>query len=128
MLRQRFEIVKQNNNLKQYIPTADMLGLSCSFTGSVYSFNDCTEQATVKVLMSEICAGIALHIMIKNTLNRLRREIQAGGFFFVSEQAPEVSLCRSLVRIFLTDADGTGTRMLKKEKREKKMETRFYTV
>ena len=64
--------------------------------------------------MSGICAGIALHIMIKNTLNRLRREIQAGGFFFVSEQAPEVSLCRSLVRIFLTDADGTGTRMLKK--------------
>ena len=44
MLRQRFEIVKQNNNLKQYIPTADMLGLSCIFTGSVYSFNDCTEQ------------------------------------------------------------------------------------
>lgn len=42
--------------------------------------------------MSGICAGIALHIMIKNTLNRLRREIQAGGFFFVSEQAPEVSL------------------------------------
>lgn len=26
MLRQRFEIVKQNNNLKQYIPTADSLG------------------------------------------------------------------------------------------------------
>jgi hypothetical protein len=44
MLRQRFEIVKQNNNLKQYIPTADMLGLSCSFTDSVYSFNDCAEQ------------------------------------------------------------------------------------
>ena len=64
--------------------------------------------------MSGICAGIALHIMIKNTLNRLRREIQAGGFFFVSEQAPGVSLCRSLVRTFLTDADGTGTRMLKK--------------
>lgn len=78
--------------------------------------------------MSGICAGIALHIMIKNTLSRLQREIQAGGFFFVSEQAPEVSLCRSLVRIFLTDADGTGTRMLKKEKKEKKMETRFYTV
>ena len=64
--------------------------------------------------MSGICAGIALHIMIKNTLSRLQREIQAGGFFFVSEQAPGVSLCRSLVRIFLTDADGTGTRMLKK--------------
>ena len=78
--------------------------------------------------MSGICAGIALHIMIKNTLNRLRREIQAGGFFFVSEQAPGVSLCRSLVRTFLTDADGTGTQMLKKEKKEKKMETRFYTV
>ena len=42
-------------------------------------------------------------------------DIQAGGFFFVSEQAPGVSLCRSLVRIFLADADGTGTRMLKKE-------------
>ena len=27
-----------------------------------------------------------------------------------------------------SDADGTGTRMLKKEKKEKKMETRFYTV
>lgn len=67
--------------------------------------------------MSGICAGIALHIMIKNTLNRLRREIQAGGFFFVSEQAPGVSLCRSLVRIFLTDADGTGIRMLKKNKK-----------
>ena len=44
MLRQRFEIVKQNNNLKQNIHTADMLGLSCSFTDSVYSFNDCAEQ------------------------------------------------------------------------------------
>ena len=44
MLRQRFEIVKQNNNLKQYIPTADMLGLSCSFTDSVYSFKDCSEK------------------------------------------------------------------------------------
>ena len=44
MLRQRFEIVKQNNYLKQYNPTADKLGLSCRFTGSVYRFNDCTEQ------------------------------------------------------------------------------------
>lgn len=40
--------------------------------------------------MSGICAGIALHIMIKNTLNRLRREIQAGGFSFIPEQAPGV--------------------------------------
>lgn len=70
--------------------------------------------------MSGICAGIALHIMIKNTLNRLRREIQACGFFFVSEQAPGVNLCRSLVRIFLADADGTGTQMLKKEKKGEK--------
>lgn len=75
--------------------------------------------------MSGICAGIALYIMIKNTLNRLRREIQAGGFFFVSEQAPEVSLCRSLVRIFLTDADGTGTRMLKKKKGRKRWKHDF---
>jgi hypothetical protein len=43
MLRQRFENAKQNN-LKQYIPTTDMLNSVCSFAGSVYSFNDCTEQ------------------------------------------------------------------------------------
>ena len=43
MLRQRFENAKQNN-LKQYIPTTDMLNSVCSFAGSVYGFNDCTEQ------------------------------------------------------------------------------------
>lgn len=43
MLRQRFENAKQNN-LKQYIPTTDMLNSVRSFAGSVYGFNDCTEQ------------------------------------------------------------------------------------
>lgn len=43
MLRQRFENAKQNN-LKQYIPTTDMLSSVCSFAGPVYGFNDCTEQ------------------------------------------------------------------------------------
>ena len=43
MLRQRFENAKQNN-LKQYIPTTDMLNSVHSFAGSVYGLNDCTEQ------------------------------------------------------------------------------------
>lgn len=44
MLKIRLENAKQNN-LKQYIPTTDMLNSVCSFAGTVYNFGDWSKQS-----------------------------------------------------------------------------------
>lgn len=133
MLKQRLYNAKSNNESKQ-CATTGMPWSVCDFTGSVYSFNDCGEQKyawskrRLKCWNFDYTQGLRYIWWILQYLTVCWKYIQAGGFFLFRNRHPGWYLSRSLVRIFLTNVDGTGTRILKKEKKEKNMKTRFYTV